>query len=148
MQNTDLMQSLIEASDVVASFGKPIRGKGNLPMFTPNDVLYKTDKMLTRLVRGICILKKWSINDLDSQIMKILDRRGRSYKALPTDRSNMLKALSGDSVSFNKVQQLLESIMEYEMSVSITLKDKDGNSEVFSYEEVLDKIRKMSVENG
>lgn len=145
MKEKDLMEELKEASQSIRPTLKSVRGSGMLPLFAPADI-NKSDNILTKLVRGICILKGWKVNDLESRLVEQIHRKGRSMTSLSTDRNNMMQALTRDSVSFNKVVQLLTTIFGYDVSLTLILTDREGNREEFNYEDVCDKVRGMKSE--
>lgn len=141
----DIQQELLDAKE------SPIHidvSHNRLPMFTPKQAIGGRDNILTRLIRGICVLKKFTIGDLEVAIRNHSHLHGggmnRAESSLTTNRNNMMQALSRESVSFNKVLQLLSTYFGYQVSITITITDQQGVSESFNTEEVYDKVRQLA----
>lgn len=111
--------------------------KTSAKLFKPKDV-FKTDNKLTRLLWGLCILRGITVWDLDVGLRKRIRTKSWPKSKFSPDKTNIGSAMTKDSVTFNKVIELLEDILGYDVDISIHLTDKsDGSTSTYRQSEVV-----------
>lgn len=114
-------------------------------LFDIEDV-FKTNNMLSRLLRGIVVFEKITMDELEDAIRSLLIRTGRPSKCYHSDKENMVAAISRTAVSFNKTQEFLCTMLGYKMNISITLSKEGETPRVYDYEKVCNEIRQKMAE--
>lgn len=142
---------LNELKSAVKNSNKPIIGNkshGTRCVFLVKDV-FKTQNMLSRLLRGIAIKENITIDLIKSCVRQAMVRTGRQQEKNSSydDSTNIISAITRNAVSFNKCFELLSTILGYEVDLTIHL-TKDGVRRSYNYKEVHQDMQKLLDENN
>ena len=125
----DLIETISEGSSKRAARKK---SDGNPKLIFNIEDVTNTSNMLSRLVRLICYRERITHGDLDSAIAERVRRRGGNTKSLSYAKPNLMKAIKAEKVTFEKVVELFQQILGW--NVDIVIKLSRDNEETREYE--------------
>jgi hypothetical protein len=128
-QMRELQQAADETNRIITD-----QESGGRCIFTVAD-FFKTKNMLSKLLCGIILKERITLSQVENCLRMAIIKAGRKLNELSQDKGNLIKAISGESVSFNKVVQLLVTTLGYDMDITITL-TKDGVARKYTYSEL------------
>jgi hypothetical protein len=109
-------------------------------VFTEEDV-FKTNNMLSRLMRAIFVSEKVTIQEIASKQKEFLIKMDADPSNFSTAKTNLIAALCRSSVSFNKFYEAIVDILGYKMDITITL-TKKGETKNYKYSKIVPSISK------
>lgn len=136
-----LTNKLNDAFGEVNNNTSSIRGSVARPLFKFADIWNATNR-LAMLVRAICAIEKVSLSDIEKSLLAKGLRHGRSKKEIDGDKGNLVKAITRQNVSFNKVIQLLETTLGYQVEIALHL-TKDGETRSYKYTDTMTRAREL-----
>ncbi len=108
-------------------------------LFQPVDV-FKTENILSRLLRGICVAENITLADVELGLLDKLRRKKRSRKKLRSDMTNIGTAITKDAVTFNKVHELLTEILGKKIDISIHVTGQDGQEHTYRQRDIVNEM--------
>ncbi len=136
MKDNNITNMLQKLSTAEVSSSSPVENIGSgSPVFIVADI-FKTNNMLSRIVRAMCVKEHISIQDLANKQREYLSRMEVDPASFSTAKTNMIAALGRPAISFNKFFEVFVGILGYKMDIGITL-TKDGSSRTYKYSELM-----------
>lgn len=119
------------------------QSRGTL-MFNYDDVLNKTDNVLSRLMRAIFIKENITLQELELKQRVFMTKNHDDPSNFSTARSNLVSSLCRQAVTWNRFMEAL-TILGYKVDIKIYL-HRDDTVKKYKYSSLMQEISQITMD--